>query len=157
MDVPKTRYRVIERDRKLIVIDTWTGDPATKAMPLPASPSARSPGLPRIAIGRGVFDRLALACARIGTKGRDAQGRALVRWDYKVNNKPRRWEAALDPAQELRFGRALMGLASFPATFLALFVPGVNMFAVLLLLPTLLWALWSFVRLSALQKETGLR
>eukprot|EP01136_Pigoraptor_vietnamica_P032015 Opistho-1_new@93341 len=41
-DAPPGRYKVVERGRRLIVIDTRTGQPATRA-PAPVAPSAPRP------------------------------------------------------------------------------------------------------------------
>ncbi|WP_448662561.1 hypothetical protein ACG3SL_18140 [Sphingomonas sp. CJ20] len=56
MQPPPTRYKVVERGRRLLVIDSWTGAEATK--PLPAEPAAR---------GRTDRPPRAIARARHGT------------------------------------------------------------------------------------------
>lgn len=42
MDMPPTRYRVVEQGRRLVVIDNWTGAPVQHGMRMPESP--REPG-----------------------------------------------------------------------------------------------------------------
>ena len=37
-DVPPSRYKVVERDRRLVVIDTLTGKPASSPGPVPPAP-----------------------------------------------------------------------------------------------------------------------
>lgn len=42
-DVPPSRYKVVERDRRLVVIDTVTGKPASAPGPVAATPRPERP------------------------------------------------------------------------------------------------------------------
>lgn len=42
MQPPRTRYKVVERGRRLEVIDTWTGEPASRATRVPERAADRS-------------------------------------------------------------------------------------------------------------------
>jgi hypothetical protein len=74
MDMPPTRYRIVERGRRLEVIDSWKGEPVRP--PQPASPSKRrsSPLLHKLGSGDGTgFTTSALY---------DAKGPRTLRLDY---------------------------------------------------------------------------
>lgn len=105
MDAPPSRYRVVEKEGRLIVLDTATGASTGTA---PASPagSATAP----MAAGRGLIDALADATAGLAAKGRDAEGRLVIAWEWTKNGKTRRWDAALDTEQQRRLGRAILAI-----------------------------------------------
>lgn len=146
MDAPRTRYRVLEKDRRLIVVDTASGEALSHPGPRPAV------GMEAVA---GPLDRAALLLAGFAIKRRDAQGRAVVSWSGTVNNQPKKWEAWLDQAQERRFGRALLGIVPFPALILLLvLLPfGAALWGVLMV-PAFLLMLAAIVGLLALMRET---
>jgi hypothetical protein len=180
MEAPKGRYSVIEKDGRLIVIDNLTGSPAVSNMlsPRPGRPNAssapvrpsssaapvsasapRAPGRPPlspspIVAGKGMFDVAADALVTMASKGFDGDGRAIVAWEWKSNNKTRRWDARLDSAQQRRFGRALLAMFATPLPILAfVLLDGAAMWIALALsLPLMLWGFQSVARL---QKETG--
>lgn len=146
MDAPRTRYRVLEKDRRLIVIDTASGEAVSHPGPRPAAGSMEQ---------LGALDRAALFLAQLAIKRRDAQGRAVVSWSGTVNNKPRKWEAWLDQAQERRFGRALLGIAPFPALILLLILLpfGAALWGALMV-PAVILLLVSVAGLAGLMRET---
>jgi hypothetical protein len=113
MDAPKGRYRVEEKDGRLVVIDTATGSPASSPGPPPprlgAGPVAQEPGL---------AERLGRAMLRLAVRRWDEQGRAVVAWQWKEGDQLRRWNATLDSGQQRRFGRALLAFAAFPIVLL---------------------------------------
>lgn len=43
LEAPPSRYRIVERDRRLVVIDTQSGASVRQPRPAPASPPVRSP------------------------------------------------------------------------------------------------------------------
>ena len=47
MDAPRTRYKVVERGRRLEVIDTWNGNAPVRTIRDPANPAPRSSPAPR--------------------------------------------------------------------------------------------------------------
>jgi uncharacterized RDD family membrane protein YckC len=57
MDAPRTRYRVLEKDRRLIVIDTASGEAVSHPGPRPAAGSMEA---------LGSLDRAALFLAGLG-------------------------------------------------------------------------------------------
>jgi len=116
MDAPKGRYSIVEKGGRLIVIDNATGGPASpvsrpiepeavrpRTTTAPATSSASTPTQPRQdaatapsarrrdppfagpGVLPGTFARLLV---RLVTSGRDAQGRALIRWKWETNGNP---------------------------------------------------------------------
>jgi hypothetical protein len=108
MEAPPSRYRVVERGGRLIVIDTATGE-ATGAG---AAAAALRPDSAPVAAGWGLMAALADAAAGLAAKGRDPQGRMVIAWEWTQNGRTKRWDAALDPAQQRRLGRALLMLVA---------------------------------------------
>jgi hypothetical protein len=155
MDAPKGRYRVEEKDGRLVVIDTATG---SSVSPPPPGAPGRAPAPPRGAFrseagAPNLFDRLGRLLLHLAVDHWDERGRAVVGWQWEENGRSRRWDAALDAGQQRRLGRALLAFASFP---LVILLSTFGSFALLWLLaaavPAALWGLWSVVRL---QRETG--
>lgn len=111
---PPSRYRVVERDRRLVVIDTWAkGAPASdsRSAPRPIAgvrPMARPATAPRpgIADPRGATG-LAGLLVRIACMGSDdgAGRRILTTHEYYDAKGPR--DIVLSAAAERRLGRAL--------------------------------------------------
>src|SRR5688500_3105918 len=113
MDAPKGRYRVEEKDGRLVVIDTVTGAPASSVTPPPG---------PRPAPGRaqgaaehpsGLVDRYGRLLLGLVVNRWEADGRAIVAWEWEQNGRAQRWDAALGPAEQRRLGRALAAISSF--------------------------------------------
>ncbi len=180
MEAPKGRYSVIEKDGRLIVIDNSTGAPASSTMPSPrpgapggslapirASPSpspnrpgaTRPPGRPPpssapITAGKGLFDGAADMLVALASKDFDADGNAIVGWEWKSNNRTRRWDARLDPAQQRRFGRALLAICASPLPIVAVLLVDSNALFLGMVLGVPLFA-WGFQSIARLQKETG--
>ncbi|HYI39219.1 MAG TPA: hypothetical protein VE053_02755 [Allosphingosinicella sp.] len=162
MDAPKGRYRVEEKDRRLTVIDTATGAPATSVMSSPRTPAAppnrpgASPGPDRPAAvsSPGLFDRYTRLLLGLVVKRWDEEGRALVAWEWEQNGRKQRWDAALGPAEQKRLGRAMVAITAFPIFVLLTIVTGFALTWLLLpiALPATAWGIWSLTRL---QRETG--
>lgn len=180
MEAPKGRYSVVEKDGRLIVIDNMTGAPARSNTPTPqpgrpgaslapvrpagssapiqpgaSRTTSRPPASPSpIVAGKGMLDAAADALVTMASKEFDGDGRAVVAWEWKSNNKTRRWDARLDAAQQRRFGRALLAMCATPLLIFAfVLLSGAAMWiALALTIPTILWGFGSIARL---QRETG--
>ncbi|MBV8688267.1 MAG: hypothetical protein JOZ90_16050 [Alphaproteobacteria bacterium] len=147
MEAPPTRYRVIEKEGRLVVIDTATGEAASRS---PAPPP--EPGGGFVVTEASWLDRAADFAAARATRGRDAQGRAIVAWEWKRNGRTQRWDAALDSGQQRRLGRALVAMAAaFPIVFLS-FVSAHPLIGLLLAAPLVGGGA---IALNRLQAETG--
>jgi hypothetical protein len=150
MDAPKGRYRVVEKDGRLIVIDNQSVG-AT-----PATPGLRPDPL---ASPSGPFDRAAdflLAC--VATEW-DGDGRAVIAWKSGEAGNEARWDARLDEAQQRRMGRALLALCATPVFILA-FIFGHGpplVFAALATLPFVVRGAVGLARLYAETNDPGLR
>jgi hypothetical protein len=156
MDAPKGRYRVIEKDGRLVVIDNRSGAPVSPSMPAPrASGGGGASPQPVIASGKGIVDAAADALLTLAVHEWDGEGRAVVRWRWTQNDKEKRWDAALDKAQQSRLGRGLLAFLAAPAFVLVMIVFGPGALAlpgfVLAALPVI-WGVWTINRLMA---ETG--
>lgn len=149
MDAPRGRYRVEEKDGRLTVIDTATGAPAA---PVAAPAPARRPAT--VSRPPGLLDRYGRLLLGLVADRRDGEGRAIVSWKWEQNGRTRRWDAALDPAQQKRLGRGLAAVSAFPvAVFLAIFAgPGLIWPLLPFALPAAFWGIWSIMRLK---RETG--
>lgn len=153
MDAPKGRYRVEEKDGRLVVIDTATGAPASSVSPPPPRPAAspRSPGL--MEKPPGALDRYGRVLLRFVVNRWDEQGRAVIAWQWEQNGRRKRWDAALGPAEQRRLGRALALISAFPAFVLLSILAGPAFLLFLpVVLPAVLWGVWGIARL---QRETG--
>jgi hypothetical protein len=101
-----------------------------------------------------MLDGAADALVTMASKGFDGDGRAIVAWEWKSNNKTRRWDARLDAGQQRRFGRALLAMCATPLpVFAFVLLNGAAMWAALALSIPLI--LWGFQSIARLQKETG--
>jgi hypothetical protein len=154
MDAPKGRYRVVEKDGRLVVIDDATESPMSS--PAVASPGiGRRPAAPAAPLPPAGAGRLARLLLRLVVDRWDEGGRAIVGWEWEENGRKRRWDAALDAAQQRRLGRALLAFASFPLVILLSVVGSfVLLWLLVLALPATFWGAWSVTRL---QRETGAR
>jgi len=153
MDAPKGRYRVEEKDGRLVVIDTATGAPASSVSPSPAprAPPRREPG----GLGRppGLVDRYGRLLLRLVINRWESDGRAIVRWEWEQNGRAQRWDAALGPAEQRRLGRALAAISAFPLAVLLSILAGPVFWLFLpFALPATFWGVWAVMRL---QRETG--
>jgi hypothetical protein len=157
MDAPRGRYSVIEKDGRLVVIDNGTGTPIPSSLPPPPARSGRgapaSPG-PVAGAGPAALDRAADFLLAIAVREWDSQGRAIVAWRWSESGKPKRWDAALDPRQQRRMGRALLALSLAPLSVL-LFTfaddPLIGVFA----MAALVLPLWGAISLRRLYGETN--
>jgi hypothetical protein len=148
MEAPPSRYRVIEKDGRLVVVETKTGAPAPSVAPGTALPR---PSAPPMVAGKGLLDSVADALAARVAKGRDPEGRIVIAWEWKQNGKTRRWDAALDAGQQRRLGRALLAIvAAFPAVLIT-FVTETPFIALFVAVPLIVWGV---VALNRLQAET---
>ena len=157
MDAPKGRYRVVEKDGRLVVIDNATNVPLTPSIPPPRAASGASPGsrpaaAGPVVAGKGALDGAADALLALAVNRWDGEGRAVIRWRWKQNNQPRSWDALLDSSQQRRLGRALLCLAAAPLLFLALILAAQPWLAFVADLPLLFWGVRAIGRL---QSETA--
>ena len=152
MDAPKGRYRVEEKDGRLVVIDTVTGAPATSVTPSPRSPAApRGPAV--IDRPPGLIDRFGRLLLRLVVNRWDEEGRAVVAWEWEQNGRKQRWDAVLGPAEQKRLGRALVGVSAFPLVILlSIFAGPLPWLFLPVALPATFWGIWAIMRLK---RETG--
>ena len=159
MEAPKGRYRVVEKDGRLVVIDNETGAPlpSSVAPPPRQGRSGPSPVSPVAPAGPGAIDRAADALLALVTREWDTEGRAVIAWEWRESGKVRRWDAALDAAQQRRMGRALLALTAAPALpFLVAFADGALLgFGMLAALPAVAWAVLSLRRLYRETNDPG--
>ncbi|MET1113212.1 MAG: hypothetical protein ABWX67_16970 [Allosphingosinicella sp.] len=152
MDAPKGRYRVEEKDGRLVVIDTLTGAPASSVTGS-TPPAARPRGPSAIARPPGPIDRFGRLLLRLVVKSWDEEGRARSGWEWEQHGRKQRWDAALGPAEQKRLGRALAAVSAFPALMLLSILGGPGPFLLLpVALPAAFWGVWAIMRL---QRETG--
>jgi hypothetical protein len=148
MEAPPSRYRVVEKDGRLIVVETKTGAPAPSVAPQGTAPR---PSAAPLTEGKGVLDSLADAVAARVSKGRDPEGRLVIAWEWKQNGRPRRWDATLDAGQQRRLGRALLAIvAAFPAVLIT-FATETPFIALFVAVPLIGWGM---IALNRLQSET---
>jgi hypothetical protein len=149
MEAPPSRYRVVEKDGRLVVVDTATG---ATARPVARPGTAPAPSAAPVAAGRGLIDAVADTIAAWAGKGRDSEGRMVIAWEWEQNGKKRRWNAALDAGQQRRLGRALLWvIAPGPLALLLILAGGPFLF----LFAALPFILWGVALLNRLQSETG--
>lgn len=152
MDAPKGRYRVEEKDGRLVVIDTATGAPASSVSPSAAPRAARPRGPTVVARPPGPIDRYARLLLRLVVRRWDEEGRAIVAWEWEQNGRKQRWDAALGAAEQKRLGRALAGISAFPIiVLLSIFAGPLPWLLLPVALPATLWGVWTIARL---QRET---
>lgn len=156
MDAPKSRYRIVEKDGRLVVIDNATGAPVSPPPPRPAGAPRSGPGgpAPVIASGRSAVDGAADFLLALVTREWDGEGRAVIAWEWKESGRTRRWDARLDTGQQRRLGRALLAVAAFPLAILIfiLFDGSARWVGVALALPPVVWGV---VAVRRLQRETA--
>jgi hypothetical protein len=162
MDAPKGRYRVIEKDGRLIVIDNGTGRPIPSSMAPPPGGRRGSGGQPPPPVepaGPGPLDRAADFLVACAVKQWDSDGRAVIGWELGEKGKGQRWDAVLDEAEQRRLGRALLGLGAAPVFLAFLIFADGTLFAAaaLLSLPPLAWAVGSILRLYGETNDPSLR
>lgn len=163
MEAPKGRYRVLEKDGRLVVIDNESGRPipSTLAPPPPAGPgrAASGPSSPAESGGPGPIERAADVLLAMAVRQWDAEGRAVIAWEWRSRGRKQRWDARLDRPQQRRLGRALLALCALPVFILAMILGE----GALLGLPTLLafpfiaWGAIALVRLYHETDDPGLR
>jgi hypothetical protein len=157
MDAPKGRYRVVEKDGRLIVIDNRTGGPIPSSIGSPptsrrgGAPASPSPVAPA---GPGRLDRAADFLLAVVVKEWDSEGRAVIAWKSGEGGKGSSWNARLDWSQQRRMGRALLALCATPL-FGLFFVFGDGAAAGLGVFLTLPFMLWGAFAMSRLRAETN--
>jgi hypothetical protein len=163
MDAPKGRYRVVEKDGRLVVIDNETGSPLPSSIAPPPTVrpgrSAAAPAGPVAPAGPGPLDRAADFLLTLVVKQWDSEGRAVIAWESGERGKGSRWDARLDEAQQRRMGRALLALCAAPV-FGLFFIFGdgaASGFGALLTLPFVLWGAFALMRLRAETDDPSLR
>jgi hypothetical protein len=163
MDAPKGRYRVIEKDGRLVVIDNETGAPLPSSIESPPRSRSGRPGAlpagPVAPRGPGAVDRAADVLLALAAREWDSQGRAVIGWEWRESGKVRRWDAALDEGQQRRLGRALLALIAAPFLLVAAAVLDAGLFglALVLAVPPLGWAAISLRRLYRETDDPSLR
>lgn len=169
MDAPKGRYKVVEKDGRLIVIDNATGRPASGTIvpprpgSSPVSGPARSPGPGSagspISTASGTLktwlDGFSTFLLHFAVSEWDDQGNAIIHWSWKHNNEERRWDAGLDADEQRRLGRGLAAIAVFPLFILLfLFGSGIWMLAGMALIAAPV--VWGAISIAKLRDETNL-
>lgn len=151
MDAPKGRYRVEEKDGRLVVIDTQTGAPISSPgiAPPGAAPRPLGPVAPR---GPALVDLIARPLLRLVVNHWEEGGRAVVAWEWEENGRRKSWHAALDPARQKRLGRSLLAFTAFPLTVVLSIAAGFE--AVWLFPLTLPATIWGVLGIRGLQRET---
>jgi hypothetical protein len=151
MDAPKGRYRIEEKDGRLVVFDTATGSRLSPSFPSPpgTAPGAPPPPAGGIARSPGIIDRIGRRLLSLTVSRWDEQGRAILAWEWEQNGHKRRWDAALDPAQQKRLGRAMVAFTAFPLfVLLTIGTGGSLLWLFPLALPATLWGIWAIIRLN---------
>jgi hypothetical protein len=160
VDAPKGRYSIVEKGGRLVVIDNGTGAPIPSSLaPLPRpGRDGVSPVGPVSGAGPGPLDRAADLLLALAARKRDSQGRAVIAWEWRENGRTKRWDAALDEAQQRRLGRALLALVAAPLLLVLLVLADGAWFAfgMLLALPPLAWGAASIRRLYRETNDPGL-
>ena len=120
MDAPQGRYRVIEKDGRLVVIDNATGRPASTSVPPPRAAGSGRPGQSSspVAPAKGGLETLSDMLLHMAVREWDAEGRAVIHWQWTENGKAKSWDALLDPGQQRRLGLALVHLVAIPLPIL---------------------------------------
>ena len=168
MDAPQGRYKVIEKDGRLIVIDNATGQAASGTTPSPrpggslttgpARPPVTGSGASPISTASGTFttwlDGIGAALVRMAVSEFDDQGLAIIHWSWTVNDKEQRWDAGLDADEQRRLGRALVAMASLPF-FLILFIFGSGSWMIVPLALTALPVAWGGIAIAKLRDQTN--
>ena len=166
MDAPQGRYKVIEKDGRLIVIDNATGQPASGTTPPPRPGGAPMGGPARPAASGGSpvsaasgsfaawIDGIGAALLRLAVSEWDDQGRAVIHWSLKVNDREQRWDAGLDPDEQRRLGRALAAIGTLPF-FLVLFIFGSGGWMFVPLALTAVPVVWGGISIAKLRDETN--
>ena len=157
MDAPKGRYSVVEKDGRLVVIDNGTGAPIPSTFAPPAGrpgPARSSSPMPISDSGPGPVDRAADFLVAVAARKWDAEGRAVIAWKWTQNGEEKSWDAALDPRQQRRLGRALLILIAAPLLLIFLLYVGgaATALGLLLLVPL---AAWAAISIHGLYRETN--
>jgi pimeloyl-ACP methyl ester carboxylesterase len=158
MDVPPSRYRVIEKEGRLVVIDTAASEPGDSTAEPRQGPRRRlrlSAG-PIVSGLVSVRDWLADFVLGAAVREWDNAGRAVIDWRYQDRNGVDfEWQARLDLDEQDRLGRALLEIATAPLLIIAwiAFDSGwVRLIAFLLCAPTMVWGM---MQLLGLRGETN--
>jgi hypothetical protein len=160
MDAPKSRYRIEEKDGRLVVTDTGPLDPVSAprrdaALPHagpsipPHAPKPHSLGGP----SQGPRGLTALLLRAIVSRW-DDQGRAVIAWEWEQNGAMRRWDAVLDARQQRRLARAMAAIFAFPLLLMLSIVGGTDAFAVPIGLAFVATA-WGVMTVGRIRRETG--
>jgi hypothetical protein len=153
MEAPRSRYRVEERDGRLVVIDNGTGAPIPKGIAAPPFARGNSASPAPVVHGKGAVDAIADFLLALAVKEWDGEGRAVIAWEWQQNGKTKRWDALLDADQQRRLGRAFLALFAAPVALLILLLAG-GEFLLVGLVPALAASAWAFARIYSLQSET---
>lgn len=150
LDAPPGRYRVVEKDGRLVVVDNRSGTAVPPTLRLRAQ-AKDAPTLPRAA-GANALDRAGAFMVRLVVRQWDEEGRAVIHWRWsRPNGKPYYWNGRMDAAQQRRLGRALLALAAVPLLLLiGAFATGLPFIGFLAGLPLLFYGT---TRLNKLRGE----
>ena len=167
MDAPPSRYRVIEKDGRLIVIDNQTGETAAGTTPpRPGTSPVPGQGRPPVAGHGGSpvsnmsgtlatwLDRYSAILLRLAVSEWDDQGRAIIHWSWKSNGEEQRWDAGLDADEQRRLGRGLAAISSLPI-FLLLFIFGSGGWLIVPLALTAVPVVWGGISIAKLREQTN--
>jgi hypothetical protein len=158
MDAPKGRYRVVEQDGRLVVIDNQSGEAVSPSISPPrqsAGPGASS--RPVIASGKGALDTAADFLLAFAVHEWDGEGRAVVRWRWKEKGREKTWDAALDKDQQRRLGRGLLAFCAAPVFALVMIFGELGALALPVLAITGLFVARGVWKINRLMAETGAR
>lgn len=153
IDAPPGRYRVVEKDGRLVVVDNRTGAAAAPMRP-PRTPEGMGAAEPlRLAAGTSAVDVVAAMVLRLLVRQWDEQGRAVIHWKWGEYGRTGHWDATLDEGQQRRFGRALLGLAASALLILTAFAAGLPILGFVAAAPFVARCAWV---LNCLKAESDL-
>jgi hypothetical protein len=151
-DPPPGRYRVVEKNGRLVVVDNESGIAVPPTLARRAQAMGAG-GLPR-PVRRSVLDATAALMVRLVVRQWDEAGRAVIDWKWGEYGKTGSWHALLDEGQQRRFGRALLALAAAALLILAAFTAGLPLLGFAAALPLVLLGSRSVKRLKAESDES---
>lgn len=167
MDAPPSRYRIVEKDGRLIVIDNSTGkvasgttQPRPGGSPIAGRPKTSAPGSggSPISSPAGTLtawrDGIGALLLRLTVSEWDENGLAIIHWSWKRNGVEQRWDAGLDEDEQRRLARALTALATLPL-FLILLIFGGGGWLFVPLAFTVVPVAWGAIAIAKLRAETN--
>jgi len=160
MDAPPGRYRVEEKAGRLIVVDTQSGTPVTP--PAPPGPAgmqraaAAAPASSSLASAGVALDKAGAVLVGMAAEGWDAEGRAIIAWNWqRKGGRPQRWDALLDAGQQRRLGRALLACCALPLAAATILLGDNFADTFLVLMLAIAPVGWGGLALATLYRETN--